>query len=285
MPRFFFEHFPTETSVGQEISLPDAVFHHAVRVQRLKSGDACILFDGNGSAWSATLTSIDKRRAFARIENKLPTPTPSPFTVTLALAVTAAERMDWALQKGTELGASSFLLFYSERSHAQLNETRQERRSEHWRSVIISACEQCGQNRLPQLSPPETFDGALRMAEAHSVSAAPDQNFPSPTCGRGCPKGAGEGKKFGVPALRFFLDANASQTLSEALRSTQIPPPPKQAFLMIGPEGGFTADEIRAAQTAGWQTVRLGPRTLRAETAAAAALTLVQAAFGDLEAC
>jgi 16S rRNA (uracil1498-N3)-methyltransferase len=253
MPRFFFETSPADITPGQEISLPDAVFHHAVRVRRLKSGDACTLFDGNGNAWRVTLTDIDKRRALARVENRLP-PTPPPsFPVTLALAVTAAERMDWALQKGTELGAAAFLPFYSEHSNARLNDARQERRSEHWQAVIVSACEQCGQNRLPRLSPPETFEAVLK-------TAADDTS-----------------------ALRFFLNADAQQTLPDALRNARTPsPPPTQAFLMIGPEGGFTPDENRAAHAAGWQAVRLGPRILRAETAAAAAIALVQAAFGDL---
>jgi 16S rRNA (uracil1498-N3)-methyltransferase len=174
------------------------------------------------------------------------------FSVTLALAVTAAERMDWALQKGSELGAAAFLPFYSERSNTRLSDARQERRSEHWQAVIVSACEQCGQNRLPRLSPSETFETILKTAS-------------------------------GTPALRLFLDANAQQTLPDAMRRAQTrPPPPTQAFLMIGPEGGFTPDEIRAARVAGWQAVRLGPRILRAETAAAAAITLVQAVFGDL---
>ncbi|MCL2297011.1 MAG: 16S rRNA (uracil(1498)-N(3))-methyltransferase [Proteobacteria bacterium] len=235
------------------MNLPDAVFHHAVRVRRLKSGDACSLFDGNGNAWRVTLTSIDKRRALARVERQLPPTPPTSFPVTLALAITAAERMDWALQKGTELGASAFLPFYSEHGNARLNDARQERRSEHWQAVIVSACEQCGQNRLPRLSPPETFASILK-------TAADD-----------------------APALRFFLDANAQQTLPDALRNAlALSPPPTQAFLMIGPEGGFTPDEIRAAHAAGWQAVRLGTRILRAETAATAALTLVQAAFGDL---
>jgi 16S rRNA (uracil1498-N3)-methyltransferase len=173
--------------------------------------------------------------------------------VTLALATTAAERMDWALQKGTELGAAAFLPFYSEHCNTRLNDARQERRSEHWQAVIVSACEQCGQNRLPRLSPPQTFDTLLKTT-ANDASA-----------------------------LRFFLDASAHSSLPDALRNARmLSPPPKQAFLMIGPEGGFTSDEIRAAHAAGWQAVRLGSRILRAETAAVAAITLVQAAFGDL---
>ncbi|MCL2310086.1 MAG: 16S rRNA (uracil(1498)-N(3))-methyltransferase [Proteobacteria bacterium] len=253
MPRFFFETPPSEITPGQEINLPDAVFHHAVRVRRLRSGDACTLFDGNGNAWRITLTNIDKRQAFARIESRLPpTPTPS-FPVTLALAITAVERMDWALQKGTELGASAFLPFYSEHSNVRLNDARQARRSEHWRSVIINACEQCGQNHLPRLSPPETFAAVLKTAAADKS------------------------------ALRFFLDVSARQSLPEALRSAQTTSPtPAQAFLMIGPEGGFTPDEIRATHSAGWQSACLGARILRTETAAAAALTLIQATFGDL---
>ncbi len=238
---------------GQEIFLPDAVFHHAVRVRRLKSGDACILFDGNDNAWRVTLTGIDKRQASARAETRLPPTPPSPFPVTLALAVTAAERMDWALQKGTELGAATFLPFYSEHCSTRLEDARQKRRSEHWQAVIVGACEQCGQNRLPQLSPPKTFAAVLGTADGDTT------------------------------ALRFFLDADVPLAFPAALRNAQVlSPPPARAFLMIGPEGGFTEDERRAAVAAGWLAVRLGPRIMRAETAAATALALIQAVFGDL---
>ncbi|MDR0251140.1 MAG: 16S rRNA (uracil(1498)-N(3))-methyltransferase [Burkholderiales bacterium] len=252
MPRFFSKTSLAELVPGQEICLTDAVFHHAVRVCRLKSDDACTLFDGNGNAWGVTLTSIDKRRGLARVESRLSSTPPPSFPITLVLAVTATERMDWTLQKGTELGAAAFLPFYSEHSNARLNDARQERRFEHWQAVIVSACEQCGQNRLPRLSPPETFEAILK-------TAADDAS-----------------------ALRLFLDADAQHALPDVLRNARVLSPPTQAFLMIGPEGGFTSDEIRAAQTAGWQAVRLGTRILRAETAAAAAITLVQAAFGDL---
>jgi 16S rRNA (uracil1498-N3)-methyltransferase len=253
MPRFFSETSLAEITPKQEICLPDAVFHHAVRVRRLKSGDACTLFDGAGNVWRVMLTGIDKRRAFARAENRLPPAPPPSFPITLALAITAADRMDWALQKGTELGAAAFLPFYSEHSNARLNDARQERRSEHWQAVIVGACEQCNWNYLPRLLPPVTFDAVLETAASEAT------------------------------VLRFFLDAGAQQTLSATLCSAQrISPLPIQAFLMVGPEGGFTPDEIRAANAAGWQAVRLGPRVLRAETAAAAAITLVQASFGDL---
>jgi 16S rRNA (uracil1498-N3)-methyltransferase len=253
MPRFFSEISLAEITPGQRICLPDDVFHHAVRVLRLKSGDECTLFDDDSNAWYVTLTDIDKRQAFARVENRLPPTPPLPFPITLALAVTAADRMDWALQKGTELGVSAFLPFYSEHSNARLNDARQERRTGHWQAVIIGACEQCGQNRLPRLSPPEDFVPILKTAVDDTE------------------------------ALRFFLDASAQLTLPAALQSARtLSPPPKQTLLMIGPEGGFTPGETRAAATAGWQAVRLGPRILRAETAAAAAMTLVQAVFGDL---
>ncbi|MDR2016218.1 MAG: 16S rRNA (uracil(1498)-N(3))-methyltransferase [Burkholderiales bacterium] len=253
MPRFFSETSLAEITPGQNICLPDAVFHHAVRVRRLKSGDGCTLFDGNGNVWRVTLTGIDKRQAFARAENRLP-PTPPPsFPITLALAVTAADRMDWALQKGTELGAAAFLPFYSEHSNARLSDARQQRRSEHWQAVIVGACEQCDRNQLPRLSLPVTFDAILKTAASEAT------------------------------ALRFFLDTCPQQTLTAALYSAQKrSPPPVQAFLMVGPEGGFTPDETRAATAAGWQAVRLGPRVLRAETAAVTAIALVQAFFGDL---
>ncbi|MDR0247858.1 MAG: 16S rRNA (uracil(1498)-N(3))-methyltransferase, partial [Burkholderiales bacterium] len=100
MPRFFSKTSLAELIPGQEICLSDTVFHHAVRVLRLKNGDTCTLFDGDGNACCVTMTGIEKRWAFARVESRLP-PAPLPsFSVTLALAVTAAERMDWALQKG-----------------------------------------------------------------------------------------------------------------------------------------------------------------------------------------
>ncbi|MDR0771041.1 MAG: 16S rRNA (uracil(1498)-N(3))-methyltransferase [Burkholderiales bacterium] len=250
MPRFFSETSLAAITPGQEICLPDAIFHHAVRVRRLKSGDDCILFDGDGNVWRVTLTGIDKRRAFVRAENQMPPPPPPSLPITLALAITAVDRMDWALQKGTELGVAAFLPFYGEHSNARLSDARQERRFEHWQAVIIGACEQCGQNRLPRLSPPVPFDTLLNTVTGEAAA--------------------------------WRLDADASQTLAAALQNARTLSPPEQVFLMVGPEGGFAPNEVRAADAAGWQAVRLGPRILRAETAAAAAITLVQAALGDL---
>jgi RNA methyltransferase, RsmE family len=248
MPRFFSEESLAHLSIDTEWRLSEAVFHHAVRVCRLRVQDPITLFDGSGARWQATITHIDKRGATVKVDEYIEAAASNSFLLTLALPMIAAERMDWALQKGTELGVHVFQPVYGVRS-TRLTSEREEKRQAHWRKVLIAACEQCGRDTLPELKAPIT------MAEALA--------------------------SFDTNALRVLLEASAESGLSTLLaqRSDEAH---KTAVLLVGPEGGLTREEVESAQRHHWQTAHLGPRILRAETAAVAAVTLAQAALGDL---
>lgn len=165
----------------------------------------------------------------------------SPLPVTLLQAVGKGERMDWALQKATELGVTRIVPILSERCNLQLDDSRWDKKLAHWQGVVIAACEQCGRNRLPELAAPLDFDAALAGERA---------------------------------ALRLLFDPEAGQGFAEL-------PPPASVALLIGPEGGFSAAERGRAGDAGYTALRIGPRVLRMETAATAAIAVVQSRWGD----
>ncbi|MDR1529760.1 MAG: 16S rRNA (uracil(1498)-N(3))-methyltransferase [Burkholderiales bacterium] len=247
MPRFFIETSLRSLSVGAEWVLPERVYHHAVRVRRLRVGDVLTLFDGSGDSWRATLRHIGKNGASASIDTHIPTPSENAFALTLALPLIAADRMDWVLQKGTELGVRAFQLLYSERG-GHLNNERLTRRVEHWRGVMIAACEQCGRNTLPELLPLREMTEYLRAENSET--------------------------------LRVAFVVGGETSLSELLAKEREW---NAAALLIGAEGGLSDTEKAIIGQAGWRSAHLGPRILRAETAAIVAVALTQAAIGGLD--
>jgi 16S rRNA (uracil1498-N3)-methyltransferase len=168
----------------------------------------------------------------------------SPLPLTLAQAIARGERMDWVLQKATELGVARIVPIVTERTEVKLDAERAERRMAHWRGVIASACEQCGRNHLPALEAPQDMDRWLA-----SLGDA--------------------------PALRLALLPEGDASLR------QFPQLDNGAILAVGPEGGFTANDVALLTQAGFHGLRLGPRILRTETAGVAALAALQAMFGD----
>lgn len=222
-----------------EVTLTPAAARHLGRVLRLKAGDACALFDGSGREWPATLLDGAGR---ARTTRGLGPDRESPIALTLVQGVSRGERMDWTIQKAVELGVVSIVPVFTARSGVKLTGERLERRLEHWRGVIVTACEQCGRNRLPAITDPMPFGAWLSALDG-------------PAC---------------------VLDPAADTGLGALGR------PSPALSLVAGPEGGLTADEIAAARTAGCTAVRLGPRVLRTETAGIAALAVLQALHGDL---
>ncbi len=241
VPRLY---LPTPLAVGATVSLDDNAFNHAVRVLRLKTGAALILFDGEGRAVAATLAEIGKREARARVTETLSGDVESPLRVTLAQGIARGEKMDYTLQKAVELGVVAIQPLFAERGGVALAGERLARKVQHWRGIIIGACEQCGRNRLPELRAPMTLADWL---------AAPRRES----------------------GLRLALDPLAGRGLRG------LEPPLGEMTLLIGPEGGLSAEEIAGALQAGFTGVRLGPRILRAETAGVAALAAVQALWGD----
>ena len=222
---------------GEEVTLDEQGTRHLVQVLRPKSGDTCVLFDGSGRDFAATLTESGKRGCRVRVGEVLREETPATLQLHLVIGISRGERMDFSIQKAVELGVSAITPVFTERSMVNLSGERLRNRVAHWQGVIRHASEQCGRCRLPQLHPPRTLSEWLG-------------DF------------ADEG---------LMLDHRAHSTL------VSQPPPDQHLTLLVGPEGGLSRDERRQAQKKGIRGVRLGPRILRTETAPLAALAVVQA--------
>jgi 16S rRNA (uracil1498-N3)-methyltransferase len=228
--------------------------NHIMRVLRLREGDALTLFDGRGGEYGARLTGFRKDAVLADVLEHRAIERESALDLTLLQGVSRGERMDWVMQKATELGVRRIVPMLTERSVVRLDERQSERKHEHWRAIVIAACEQCGRNRVPEVSPPMDFFDAL------------------PELGTVSPQSPGG---LDVILTRLVLSPGGSLRV-RGLRG------PRAIALLIGPEGGLSEAELEAAIRAGFQPVQLGPRILRTETAAIAALAALQHAFGDL---
>jgi 16S rRNA (uracil1498-N3)-methyltransferase len=235
-------------AAGQPIALAADQAHYALRVLRLRTGDTMELFDGAGARWSARL--VEAGRDSARLELLAPlAPRPeSPLRLTLAQCLSAADRMDYTIEKAVELGVAAIVPVASERSVVRLDEARAQRRVTHWRRVIVAAAMQCGRDRLPDLAAPVPLADWL-------AARAPTQ-----------------------PG--WVLDPEAVEPLTAA--ALRLPCGGAEATLLVGPESGLAPHEIAQARRAGLVPVRLGPRVLRTETAGLAALAVLQALRGDL---
>ena len=254
-PRFY---LPAPLAVGATVALDDHAFNHAVRVLRLKPGAALILFDGEGGAFAATLIEVGKREARARVTEALPGAVESPLRVALAQGISRGEKMDYTLQKAVELGVAAIQPLFTERGGVDLGGERLARKIQHWRGIVIGACEQCGRNRLPELREPVPLAEWLRRQAETDSPGAP--RHPPLKGGRD---------------LRLLLDPLAERGLRGLER------PEGMIALLIGSEGGLSPAEIAQVHQAGFTGVRLGPRILRTETAGVAALAAVQALWGD----
>ncbi|MFH1044276.1 MAG: 16S rRNA (uracil(1498)-N(3))-methyltransferase [Pseudomonadota bacterium] len=230
-------------SPGAEIVLPEAAARHAVSVLRLQAGDSLKLFNGLGGEYSAKLVAVSKRETRVRLIEFHAAERESPLAITLALGISAGERMDYSLQKATELGVTAIQPLATERSLVKLAGERADKRLQHWQHVVIAACEQCGRNRVPAVAPVQTLFAYL---------AAADRN-----------------------RRRLLLSPNAPTPLKRV-------PPAAAVVLLVGAEGGFAPSEYQAAEASGFEPVSLGPRILRAETAPVAALAVLQALWGDI---
>ncbi|MCB1776714.1 MAG: 16S rRNA (uracil(1498)-N(3))-methyltransferase [Candidatus Competibacteraceae bacterium] len=240
IPRFYLS---APLATGMTARLSGSAFGHAVRVLRLKPGAPLTLFNGAGGAFAATLQEVGKREAWVQVREALPGEVESPLRVTLAQGVSRGEKMDYTLQKAVELGVAAIQPLFTERSGVDLTGERLARKVEHWRSIVIGACEQCGRNRLPALQEPRSLTDWLAQ--------------PMET------------------GLHLLLNPLAKQSLRS------LEPPTDPVTLLIGAEGGLSPAEINQTQAAGFTGVRLGPRVLRTETAGVAALAALQALWGD----
>ena len=229
-------------AAGTQVELPETVLRHLRQVLRLKPGDEVVLFNGrDGRDWQARLVALDRRRWAAEVLAGSEPEPPPALAFTLALGISRGERMDWTLQKAVELGATAFQPLFTERTQVKLPAERLARRLTHWQGVIRSACEQSGRRRLPTLAEPLPLGRWLESPR---------------------------------PAT-LLLDPRADRTLP------QLQAPDGELAFLIGPEGGLSSREREAARAAGCTGVRLGPRTLRTETAPLAALAAAQVLWGD----
>ena len=247
---------PAVLAGQSQLMLPEAASVHIARVLRLRAGAALRLFDGRGGEFEATIQAVEKRGVRVQLGTHHPIERESPVPVTLLQCVIRAERMDFIVQKATELGVAAIVPVQSRHGVVRLDESAMERRQRHWQAVAIGACEQCGRNRIPELHAPVSFEVAC---------AGPDG------------AGGADGR------ARMLLDPSGTVSLAQALGSP-APDRLSSVSVLIGPEGGFGEDELALARAHGFQVCSLGPRVLRAETAPLAALAVIQVLLGDLSA-
>lgn len=224
-----------------EVELDDRATHYLTRVLRLRAGHTLSVFNGTGGEWLARVKSVGRRAASLTLEQFLPASKEATLAVHLGVGLLRGERMDWLVQKATELGISELTPLQLSRCTARSPAERTNQRLRHWRQIAISACEQCGRDRLPAIHPP------LPLGDWLQLGAAPLRLVMLPTASPGLP----------APT-----------------------PAPRAVTVLVGPEGGF--DESELAQLQDWQAWSLGPRVLRGETAALAALAVLQYQYGDL---
>ena len=228
---------------GKELELSGSAAKHIVRVLRLKQDDTLIVFDGQDHQANARITSISEGKVNILPESVIRLSLSSPLHITLAQGISRGERMDLTIQKSVELGVAHIQPLFTERCMVQLSGQRLEKRMRHWQGIIINACEQCGRNDLPALSPPLKLDAYV--------------------------------EKFS-DELGLLLSPHAMMTLQS------VQSPPRNVTLLIGPEGGLSEAEHLLAQEKGFRSIKMGPRVLRTETAALASITSMQLLWGDL---
>jgi 16S rRNA (uracil1498-N3)-methyltransferase len=241
-PRFF---CAGDLSQGATRQLPELAVRHAARALRLAIGDPVTLFNGAGGESEARIVSMSRDHVSVRLGPWRAREVEPVVRVALLQGLSARERMDFTLQKAVELGVAEIFPVETRRSVMRLAQERAARRVEHWQNLVVAACEQCGRNRVPAVHPVSTLSDWLG---AH----------PEPSSEQ-----------------RLILSPLATTRLRDL-------PAPQRLLLLAGPEGGFAPDEVDMARACGFTSVRLGPRVLRTETAALAALAAVHALWGDL---
>lgn len=231
---------------GTPFKLEESGSHHLCRVLRLRVGDELEVFDGVGYAYRACVKVADPRQAILDLHEQTASPTPALCSIYVAMSLIKPDRFDWMVQKAVELGVSGIIPLETAYCCVKFNAEQRQKKHEHWHNIMIHAAEQCGQNTLPRLSPITTFQTWLT-----------------------------EQAELKTPCLFLDTQANATTPFEAIVK-------PSQLSLLIGPEGGFHEDERGDCHHHGLIPWHLGPRILRAETAAIAGLTLLQAKFGDI---
>lgn len=226
---------------NSQISLDDDSCHYVRTVLRLKKNDELVLFDGSGAEFSSRLLEINRKQVIVDVLTAHHPQIESPLKINFGLAVSRSERMDFAIQKSVELGVNQITPLLTERCVVQLKDDKKIQKTRHWQKIARHAAEQCGRIRVPMITQVTSLNDWLGLQQG----------------------------------LRIFLDPRAEFTL------TQLTTKPEMVTLLSGPEGGFTENERVIAKANGFEGIKLGPRILRTETAALAAIASVQTLWGD----
>ncbi len=235
---------PDNLLLDQTIELDKEASHHCIQVLRYKTGHQLELFNGDGFDYHAEITAIEGKKCWARIIKQIPSNNESPLNIHLFQGVAKGDKMDLIIQKTIELGVKQITPIFTQRCNVKLDNKRQIKKMNHWQKVIISACEQSGRSIIPQLNMP------IQLAHVKSD----DTN------------------------TRLYLEPTSikklkSLTPNEASRSIQ---------LFVGPEGGFSENDLQSLDKINAVGINLGPRILRTETAALTCISILQSHFGDL---
>jgi 16S rRNA (uracil1498-N3)-methyltransferase len=237
-------HVDSPLAPDTDLRLPESAAYHVARVLRLREGAVISAFDGSGHDFRCEILSVKGDEVLVRVGPRTTGLAESPLRITLVQAISRSERMDWTLQKATELGVRVIVPVLSARSVVRLDERQAEKKTRHWQAIVAAACEQCGRSVVPEVRAPLDL-------------------------GRYLASSTREGQ-------RFVLSPTGPASLA-GLNSVGT-----RVELLIGPEGGLEDAELDRAATAGFAPVRLGPRVLRTETAGIVALTVLQSLWGDL---
>ena len=241
MPRFY---CPLPLVIGAHIDLPEAAAHH-IFVLRMNPGDSIQLFNGEGGAYVASISQVSKKHVSAEVKVFLPEEVELPFSLTLAQALPEGSKMDWIVEKAIELGVNTIQPLSAQRCVVKLSAERAEKKMAHWRGIIESASEQCGRNRVANLSNVIEVQKWLGQQDMHK---------------------------------RILLSPRAEHSLADWSRHQA----PQAVTLMIGPEGGFSEIEEQLAIRQGALAMTIGPRVLRTETAGLASIAILNAAWGGM---
>jgi len=234
---------PEPLTSHSEIALCEDAANHVGRVLRMQPGQLIQLFDGSNQVFEASITQVDKKSVRVSLSEGVLSDNESPLNLHLGQVISRGEKMEFTIQKSIELGANTITPLFSERCGVKLDGERLEKKLQQWQKIAIAACEQCGRNRIPEIRPAMQLE--IWCAEQDD-------------------------------SLKLNLHPRASHSINT------LPLPVNHVRLLIGPEGGLSADEIAMTSGYGFTDILLGPRVLRTETTALTAITALQARFGDL---
>ncbi|MDG0968420.1 MAG: 16S rRNA (uracil(1498)-N(3))-methyltransferase [Porticoccaceae bacterium] len=229
--------------IGQQLSLDKSACNYLASALRMTEGQQIHLFNGEGGEYKAEILKLNKNKGSVLVTQFILADRESPLQIHLAIGISRGERMDWLVQKATELGVQQVTPLFTGRTEVKLSEARVEKKRGHWQKIAISACEQCQRNTIPIIHKPLNFDQWLRAPEkGHKV----------------------------------VLHHRTEKTIAQLQNS------PSQLMLLVGPEGGLSDTEINAALASGYIAAKIGPRVLRTETAPLAAISIAQSLWGDM---